>query len=172
MHPSFDKAALALAISHSLAIPCLMPFTANAAEPQATAAGAEQSVTTPGGRATFLLPAGWTTRVQGNAVIIMPPEADGSRTAIVDTPAATADEAVAEAWKVLGLTPKLLVATDAAPRDGWDQRRFYEYDVPANAKRDVRAGAFPSDAESYPLPADAAAQLKLTGAEGKETEKP
>lgn len=37
---------------------------------------------------------------------------------------------------------------------------------------DVRAGAFPSDAESYPLPADAAAQLKLTGVEGKEKEKP
>ena len=37
---------------------------------------------------------------------------------------------------------------------------------------DVRSGAFPSDAESYPLPADAAAQLNLTEAEGKETEKP
>ncbi len=37
---------------------------------------------------------------------------------------------------------------------------------------DVRAGAFPSDAESYPLPADAAAQLKLTEPEGQETEKP
>jgi 3-methyl-2-oxobutanoate hydroxymethyltransferase len=39
---------------------------------------------------------------------------------------------------------------------------------------DVRAGAFPSDAESYPLPADAAARLALTPDEspGKETEKP
>ena len=37
---------------------------------------------------------------------------------------------------------------------------------------DVRSGAFPSDAESYPLPADAAAQLKLAEAEGQETEKP
>ena len=145
MHPSFDKAVLALAISLSLAVPSLLPLTANAAEPQATAAGAEQSVTTPGGRATFLLPAGWTTRVQGNAVIIMPPEADGSRTAIVDTPAATADEAVAEAWKVLGLTPKLLVATDAAPRDGWEQRRFYDYDIPANAKRVVNSAAYRKD---------------------------
>ncbi|HWS54811.1 MAG TPA: 3-methyl-2-oxobutanoate hydroxymethyltransferase [Pyrinomonadaceae bacterium] len=37
---------------------------------------------------------------------------------------------------------------------------------------DVRAGSFPSDAESYPLPADAAAELQLTRDEGKEAEKP
>jgi 3-methyl-2-oxobutanoate hydroxymethyltransferase len=39
---------------------------------------------------------------------------------------------------------------------------------------DVRAGSFPSDAESYPLPADAAAALGITRAadESKETEKP
>ena len=61
MHPSFDKAVLALAISLSLAVPSLLPLTANAAEPQATAAGAEQSVTTPGGRATFLLPRSWAS---------------------------------------------------------------------------------------------------------------
>ena len=142
MHHSFDKAALAIAISLSLAIPSLLPFAASAAEPQAAAASAEQSATTPGGKATFLLPAGWATKVQGNAVIITPPEADGSRLAFVDATAATADEAVAEAWKVFGLTPKFLLATDAAPRDGWEQRRFYDYDVPANAKRVIRASAF------------------------------
>ncbi|QNN69810.1 serine hydrolase domain-containing protein [Thermomonas carbonis] len=27
------------------------------------------------------------------------------------------------------------------PRDGWDQRRFYDYDIPANAKRVVNASA-------------------------------
>ncbi|HLM54589.1 MAG TPA: 3-methyl-2-oxobutanoate hydroxymethyltransferase, partial [Pyrinomonadaceae bacterium] len=38
---------------------------------------------------------------------------------------------------------------------------------------DVRTGGFPSDAHSYPLPADAAAELKLAReGEGKETEKP
>ncbi|HEV2861356.1 MAG TPA: 3-methyl-2-oxobutanoate hydroxymethyltransferase [Pyrinomonadaceae bacterium] len=38
---------------------------------------------------------------------------------------------------------------------------------------DVRTGAFPDDAHSYPLPADAAAELKLAReGEGKETEKP
>jgi CubicO group peptidase (beta-lactamase class C family) len=126
----------------AVALACLIPVAASAAEPPAATTGAEQSVTTPGGKATFLLPAGWGKTVQGNAVIITPPEADGSRSAFVDTTAATPDEAVAEAWKVLGMTPKFLLATDAAPRDGWDQRRFYDYDVPANAKRVINAGAF------------------------------
>ena len=136
MHVFLKQTALAIALA------CLIPVAASAAEPPAAATqGAEQSVTTPGGKATFLLPAGWGKTVQGNAVIVTPPEADGSRTVIVDTTATTADEAVAEAWKVLGLSPKFLLATDAAPRDGWDQRRFYDYDIPANAKRVVNASA-------------------------------
>ena len=136
MHVFLKQTALAIALA------CLIPVAASAAEPPAAASqGAEQSVTTPGGKATFLLPAGWGKTVQGNAVIVTPPEADGSRTVIVDTTATTADEAVAEAWKVLGLSPKFLLATDAAPRDGWDQRRFYDYDIPANAKRVVNASA-------------------------------
>ena len=125
----------------AVALACLIPVAASAAEPPAASTAAEQSVTTPGGKATFLLPTGWGKTVQGSAVIITPPEADGSRTVIVDTTATTADEAVAEAWKVLGLSPKFLLATDAAPRDGWDQRRFYDYDIPANAKRVINASA-------------------------------
>src|SRR5690606_8703918 len=73
---------------------------------------------------------------------VMPPEADGSRLAIVDAKAATADGAVAEAWAILGMTPKLMVASNAAPRDGWEARRFYDYDVAANAKRAIAARAF------------------------------
>jgi 3-methyl-2-oxobutanoate hydroxymethyltransferase len=52
-----------------------------------------------------------------------------------------------------------------------DARQFMTDAINRYAE-DVRAGAFPSDAESYPLPADAAAQLKLTQEEGKEAEKP
>ena len=137
MHRSLNLAALAIALSLALAAP-----VAFAAEPQAAPAATETSLTTPGGRATFLLPAGWTSRVQGNAVLIMPPEADGSRSAIVDVAATDVDAAVAEAWQVLGLSPKFLLATDAAPRDGWDQRRYYDYDIPANAKRVINASAF------------------------------
>ena len=137
MQIPFKPTALAIALA------CLVPAgLAFAAEPQAAPAAAETTVTTPGGRATFLLPQGWASRVQGNAVIVTPPEADGSRSAFVDTTATDVDAAVAEAWKVLGLDPKFLLATDAAPRDGWDQRRFYDYDIPANAKRVVNASAF------------------------------
>lgn len=137
MHRSLNKAALAIALSLSLVLP-VVP----AAEPQALPAANETTITTPGGRATFLLPAGWGSTVQGKAVIVTPPEADGSRSAFVDVDATSADEAVAEAWKVLGLTPKFLLATEAAPRDGWEQRRYYDYDVPQNAKRVINASAF------------------------------
>ncbi len=139
MHRSLKQLALAAALS-TLVCPAL--HAAQAQEAAAPAAALEQAQVSAGGKASFLLPAGWSKTTQGNAVIITPPEADGSRTAIVDTSAATPDQAVAEAWKVLGLSPKFLVATDAAPRDGWEQRRFYEYDVPANAKRAVSAGAY------------------------------
>ncbi|MEO7013788.1 MAG: serine hydrolase domain-containing protein, partial [Dokdonella sp.] len=91
---------------------------------------------------TFIVPAAFSQRAQGNAVLLMPPEADGSRIAIIDAVADNPDAAVAEGWKLLGMTPKLLVATDAAPRDGWEARRFYEYDVAANAKRVISARAF------------------------------
>lgn len=143
MHRILTKTALGAALSLSLLVPAAWPALA-ADAPQQTAATDAQAapLTTPGGKATFLLPEGWGREVRGNAVIVTPPEADGSRLAIVDTTAATPDEAVAEAWKVLGMTPKFLLATDAAPRDGWEQRRFYDYDVPANAKRVVSASAY------------------------------
>jgi len=138
MHRILIQAAVAVALSMSIPAPAV----ARADAPQAEAASPQVPVTTPGGRATFLLPEGWTTSVQGNAVILATPEADGSRVAIVEAAATTPDEAVAEAWAVLGLAPKFLLATDGAPRDGWEQRRFYDYDVPANAKRVVSASAF------------------------------
>lgn len=109
--------------------------------PAAAEAAADQPAATPRGT-TFVLPAGWALARQAQGVLLTPPEADGSRVAIVDAEAATSDAAVAQAWALLGLSPKLMVATDAAPRDGWEQRRFYEYDVPLNAKRVVNAAAF------------------------------
>lgn len=138
MRPSHHPLALALL----LALP-LATSPVHAAEEVAAAAvdaAADTPSSTPRGT-TFILPAGWTRRVQDNAVVVMPPEGDGSRLAIVDAKAATADEAVAEAWAVLGMAPKLLVATDDAPKDGWDARRYYDYDVAANAKRAVAARA-------------------------------
>jgi CubicO group peptidase (beta-lactamase class C family) len=130
-----------------LALLLASPFAASlahAADGEAAAA-AETVADTPSGTprgTTFILPGGWTQRVQDNGVLVMPPEGDGSRLIILDAKAATADEAVAEAWAVLGMAPKLMVATDAAPKDGWEARRFYDYDVAANAKRAVGASAY------------------------------
>lgn len=131
------KAALAVALA------LLVVDASQAVESTAAPATqpAEQPSATPRGT-TFLLPVGWAKRVQGNAVFVSPPEADGSRIVIVDAAADNPDAAVVEAWTLLGMTPKLVVATDAAPRDGWEHRRFYDYDVAANAKRMVSAGAY------------------------------
>ena len=139
MRPCLHPLALALL----LALPLAASHAHAADQPVAAAtdATADTPSSTPRGT-TFILPGGWTQRVQGNAVLVMPPEADGSRLAIVDAQAATPDEAVAEAWKILGMTPKLMVASDAAPKDGWEARRFYDYDVAANAKRAVGASAY------------------------------
>ena len=140
--PALRPATLAATLSLALAALVLPPCMAAPRPAElASTTPAEKASATPRG-STFLLPEGWTRRVQDNAVILTPPEAGGSRVAIVDALAADPDAAVAEAWAVLGLSPKLLVATDPAPRDGWEQRRFYEYDVAANDKRVVYAGAY------------------------------
>lgn len=143
MRGTLHRAALAVALAGLIA-----GGTSHAQDiagaPAAEAAGdtaAEGRSATPRGT-TFLLPGGWAQRVQGNAVVLTPPEADGSRLVIVDAAGDDPDAAVAQAWTALGMTPKLVVATDAAPRDGWEQRRFYEYDVAANAKRVVIARAY------------------------------
>jgi len=138
MRPSLHPLALALLLASPFAVSQVHAAEAAAASAETTA---DTPTATPRGT-TFILPGGWTQRVQGNAVLVMPPEGDGSRLAIVDAKAATADEAIAEAWAILGMTPKLMVATDAAPKDGWEARRFYDYDVAANAKRAIGASAY------------------------------
>ncbi|MEO8365598.1 MAG: serine hydrolase domain-containing protein [Pseudoxanthomonas sp.] len=139
MRPCLHPLVLAILLASPFAV-----SPAHAGEAPAAAASdaaADTPAKTPRGT-TFILPAGWTQRVQDNAVLVMPPEGDGSRLAIVDAKGATADAAIAEGWAILGMTPKFLVATDAAPKDGWDARRFYDYDVAANAKRAVGASAY------------------------------
>ena len=139
MRSMFKHTALVIALSISMALPMSMA-AAGTPTPQATAAS-DQPVATPRGT-TFILPEGWAREQRGNALVLTPPEADGSRLVIVDATASSADDAVAQAWKALGMAPKFLLATDAAPRDGWEQRRSYDYDVPQNAKRVVNASAY------------------------------
>ena len=95
---------------------------------------------------SFIIPAGWTQSIAGNDVLLAPPEAHGSRVAIIDASSVSPDAAVAEAWRSLGQSPKLLVASDDAPRNGWDQGRYYSYDIADNAHRAVQAIALRSGA--------------------------
>ena len=138
------RCALALAVSLLVASPVAPAFAGAplaADPPTATPAETDKPSATPRGT-TFIVPAGFARKVQGNAVFLTPPEADGSRVAIIDAVADNPDDAIAQGWKLLGISPKFVVATDAAPRDGWEARRFYDYDVAANAKRMIYAGAF------------------------------
>jgi CubicO group peptidase (beta-lactamase class C family) len=139
MERTFTLSCIAACLAFALAAPHANAETP--AAPAASSVAADTPSKTPH-NATFVLPAGWSQKAEGAAMILTPPEADGSRIAIMDSSAKTADEAVAEGWKLLKLSPKFLVANDGAPRDGWEQRRFYDYDVPANAKRAVFAAAF------------------------------
>ncbi|TZF87537.1 beta-lactamase family protein [Lysobacter lacus] len=119
-----------------------MPVCAQsgAAVPSPSATSGDRPSATPRGT-TFVLPSGWTQTAAGNGVLVATPEADGSRMLILDASGNDPDAAVAQAWQALGVAPKFLVATDSAPRDGWEQRRFYSYDVAQNAHRAVQAVA-------------------------------
>ena len=130
-----------VALAAMLSVLLVAAPAAMAAQEPAPAAAPVKPSASPRGT-TFLLPDGWSQRTEGPAVYLATPEADGSRIVIVDAVAAEPDAAVLEAWALAGLSPKLVVATDAAPRDGWEQRRFYEYDVAANDKRVISAGAY------------------------------
>jgi len=128
-----------LCVALSFALPAFAEAPPKATAP-AEASADHPAATTRG--VTFILPLGWTQATNGNTVLLTPPEGKGSRIVIVDADGSDPDAAVAQAWKAQAGTPKFLVATDAAPRDGWEQRRFYSYDVPDNAHRAVQAMAW------------------------------
>ena len=128
-----SKGALCAALF--LAMPAI---AATAPVPAATEATADTPTATPRGT-TLLRPAGWTQSATPGGLVLSPPEADGSRVLILDVDGTDPDAAVEKAWTALGPVPKFLVATDAAPRDGWEQRRYYSYDVAENAHRAVQA---------------------------------
>jgi CubicO group peptidase (beta-lactamase class C family) len=96
----------------------------------------------------FVVPAEWTIRTSGNKITLTPPE-EGSQVVLVDVKAKDADDAIAQAWKVYApaKTWPLQVATDASPRDNWDQIRAYDYETSANDKRDVSAIVYRRDGQ-------------------------
>jgi CubicO group peptidase (beta-lactamase class C family) len=103
---------------------------------------ADTPVATPGG-ATFTAPAGWSVVMRDASVVLETPEPD-SHVAIVDVQAADADAAVRTAWKIYKpeASRPLKIATDRPARNGWTERRVYEYETSPNERAVVQAVAY------------------------------
>lgn len=102
----------------------------------------EAKRTTPAG-ATFTVPAAWSLHSETNMTVLTPPEPD-SHLAIVDVKAADAAAAVSAAWSAyrpeFKRPPKLV--TPAPPRDGWDERKNFEYETSPNERAVIQARAW------------------------------
>ena len=100
--------------------------------PRATAAGT-----------TFTVPSGWSIDSDSSRSLLTGPEPD-IRAVVVDTSAKSADEAVASAWRTVfpDFNRALRIAQPRPARDGWDERRDYQYETSPNEKIIVIASAF------------------------------
>jgi CubicO group peptidase (beta-lactamase class C family) len=89
---------------------------------------------------TFVAPKEWSVTVKEPATIVEAPEGD-SWIALIDVQAASADEALAAAWKAYKPDAKwpVKVAYDLPDKDGWTRRRSYDYLTSPNEKRGVGA---------------------------------
>lgn len=89
---------------------------------------------------TFVAPKDWSIRVKGPATILEAPESD-SWIALVDVQTKGAEEALAAAWLAYKPEAKwpVKVSYDLPDKDGWTQRRVYEYLISPNEKRGVDA---------------------------------
>jgi CubicO group peptidase (beta-lactamase class C family) len=101
----------------------------------------DSSRATPAGT-TFMVPAGWTVTTRAAMVVLNPPETD-SHVAIVDVTAKDADAAVARAWATYKPDFKrpLKIALPQAAREGWQERRAFQYETSPNERAVVVAYA-------------------------------
>jgi CubicO group peptidase (beta-lactamase class C family) len=97
---------------------------------------------TPAG-ATFTVPAGWTMTTKGSLVVLDPPEPD-SHVVIVDVTASDAESAVAAGWAAYKPDFKrpLKISLPQAPRDGWEERKVFQYETSPNERVVVSAFAW------------------------------
>lgn len=133
----------------SLMIPLTVPMSAiaDASDDERSDVARTETVevdsprTLPSGHG-LMVPAGWSIRSTSSAIELSPPDA-GARIAFMESTEATADAAVAEAWRRLDRSPRwpLKQASDFPPRNGWTEIRAYRYDTPADARRTVFAQA-------------------------------
>ena len=100
---------------------------------------ADSQRSTPAG-ATFTAPGGWSINAGASSVVLEAPEQD-SRLAIVDVRAADAEAAVAAAWAAYRPAAKrpLKLATPTPARNGWAERKTFEYETSPNERAVVEA---------------------------------
>jgi CubicO group peptidase (beta-lactamase class C family) len=108
------------------------PGRASADTPSATAAGT-----------TFTEPTSWAMTAKGPLVVLDPPEPD-SHLALVDVDAKNAKDAaaaVAAAWAAYKPDSKrpLKLVTPLAPRNGWEERHTFTYEVSPNERATIYA---------------------------------
>jgi len=130
----FRRPLLALVLALFLAFPSFVHADAPAAKDTTRA--------TPAGT-TFTLPAEWTLTQKGEITVLAPPETD-THLAIFDIKAKDADAAVSAAWAAYqpGFSRPLKIALPQAPREGWEERKIYQYETSPNERVVVQAVAW------------------------------
>jgi len=105
--------------------------------PERLAADSQRA--TPAG-ATFSVPGGWSVSTGAASVVLGTPEPD-SQVALVDVRAADAAAAVEAAWAAYRPEAKrpLKLATPSPARNGWDERRTFDYETSPNERAAVQA---------------------------------
>src|SRR5262245_44796480 len=121
----------------ALGLTVLLVSPAAASEPVAN----DSPQATPAGT-TFTVPAGWTMTTQESMVVLGPPEPD-SHVAIVDVKAKDAEAAVAAAWAAYkpGFNRPLRISLPQAARNGWEERKGFQYETSPNERAVVAASA-------------------------------
>ncbi len=109
------------------------------ARPAPERLAADSAKTTPMGN-TFTAPAGWSISADASLVILEAPEPD-THVAYFDAKAESADAAVAAAWAAYqpGFKRPLKIANAMPARQGWDERRLYQYETSPNERAVVMA---------------------------------
>ena len=89
---------------------------------------------------SFVAPAGWSLWTRDAATFLSPPEG-GSHIVLVDLVAASADEALATAWKLYKPDApwKVLASAKSPDQEGWSQITNYQYQTSPSEKRIVGA---------------------------------
>src|SRR5262245_61630561 len=138
----FRRAALTFALATFITVPSLAGIAAAATTPAAAPSDKDTPQATAHG-STFTLPAGWTLTTKGELTILGPPETD-SHVAFLDVKATDPDAAVAAGWAAYqpGFKRPLKIALASAPRDGWEERKVYQYETAPNERLVVQALAW------------------------------